>query len=660
MVLLCSSPGISQTRLDSIKASFLQEEQDSLKIIYELDLARELHRQAHDEEVEYAYSKDALERALHLNDTLLYARALDNFGLLYRYHQRYEEAITYHQKAYNLIKDKKVDPIYKMIFANNVGVAGRYNEKYDFAISYYMKALRIAEEENDLKNIAISSNGIGNALGNIPGRSEEALPYFERSLEAERKRKNSLGVAMNYLSISDHYIQTKQFSKAREFLHELLEINQDRKDAFGLAITYEFLGISYLAEGGDVEKASSYFNNALIRFRELNNNHKQSEILVSLGDIELVRNRLVSAKEYYENSLELAEELNQHGLLMTNYFKLSNILEMEDNPRDALMYYKLGKAYEDSIKLTQQEVEIASLIRKYDLEKKESHIQLLEKDKFLQQTRLDIQQQQLKKRRAILFLMGFILFSILIILFLQYRNYRTKKKSTEIILKEEKEKLKAIYERNLARAEILVTRLRINPHFLFNSLNAITYLIQSEQNSKAVKYLVVFSRYTRMVLETSQKHIVPLTEELKLTQYYLTLEENRFESDFAFSIMGMDAPEIRKAHIPPLLLQPFIENAIWHGLLPSKREEKILSIEIITEQNYVKIVIDDNGVGRKEAVESTTKKTHHSMGMQIVEERIELYNKSYSGKIEYKIIDKKNEDGIPAGTRVVLLLFQKN
>ncbi|MDT0690821.1 tetratricopeptide repeat protein [Salegentibacter sp. F188] len=659
LILLSANSVIAQTALDSLRNNYEQEIQDSLKIDYALQLSREIHRRNHNEEEEYTYAQDAIQRALKLGDTLLYARSLDNLGLLYRYHQDYEEAMPLHIKAYNLVEEKDIDPVHKMIFANNAGVAGRYNQKYDSSISYYMKALKIAEEENNLRNIAISSNGIGNALGNIQGREEEALAYFERSLEAEKKRDNSLGVAMNYLSIADYYINKKQFSEARKYLDELLKINQERNDLYGLAITYEFFGNSYLVEGEDLEKAASYFEDALARFEKLGDRHQQAQILGSLGEVKLQQDELTGAREYYENSLQLARDLNQFGLIMQNSYKLAEINEKENQPSAALEYFKQAKAYEDSIKLSEQNVEIAALIREYDIEKKESQIQLLEKDRALQQTLLENQEQQLERRRIFMLLLGTGLFLILIIFFLQYRNSQTKKRTNARILKEEKEKMKAIYERNLARAEILVTRLRVNPHFLFNSLNAITYLIQSNQNAKAIKYLVVFSRYTRMVLETSQKHVVPLSEELKLTHYYLTLEENRFEKDFTYKFIGDDSPEVDKVLIPPLLLQPFIENAIWHGLLPSKKEQKSLLIEIIPEGNSIKINIDDNGVGRNKANTKPAKKAHKSMGTQIIQERIELYNKSYSGNIQYEIIDKVNKDGEPQGTRIVFHLSQE-
>lgn len=656
----CSSLAQSKSYIDSLKTSFELETNDSLKVAYEMKLSREIHHKQHNEKKEYKHAQGAIDRALQLKDSFLYARALNNLGLLYRYHEQFGQALELHIKAFKLIQDKDVNPVYKMIFANNAGVAGRYNQKYDTAVSYYMKALKIAEAENNLKDIAISSNGLGNTLGNIPGREDETLHYFERSLKAEQKRNNTLGIAMNYLSIGDHYINVEDYKTARDYLKKLLDINQKRNDLFGLAITYEYTGISYLKEGKDLDKSVFYFQKSLNHFKDLNNKHKQAQLLTSLGNTYFKKEKFNRAEKYYRQSLSISENLDQFDLIRANAHKLSQVLENRKNYKSALSYRKLSEAYEDSINLKEQNVKIEALTRKYNIKKKESHIQLLEKDKALQQAVLENQKEQLERRQIISILLGVGFIFILIIFLLQYRNYRTKKKTNARITIEEKEKMNAIYERNIAQAEILVTRLRVNPHFLFNSLNAITYLIQSEQNAKAIKYLKIFSRYTRMVLETSKQQVIPLEEELKLAHYYLMLEENRFEKDFIFKISGDDTPGIEDIFIPPLLLQPFLENAIWHGLLLSQHEEKMLSINITLEDNSTRIIIDDNGVGRENQKKKNRNKTHKSMGMQIVKERIELHNKSYASKINYQIIDKKDDNGEALGTQIILDLQQNH
>lgn len=659
MLIFLSSFGLfaqSGSRVDSIRNSFQNQTNDSLKVLSEMLLAKTIHRTKHDLEKEYEHAKGAVDRALKIKDSVLYARALDNLGLLYRYHEQYEHALSLHARAYELIKDKNVKPLYKMIIANNAGVAARYNHNYDTSVSYYMKALKIAERENDLKNISISTNGIGNAMSNIPSRLNDALPYFERALAAQEKMGNSLGVAMNYLSIADYYINKGDYKTANEYLGKLLALNLERNDLFGLAITHEFMGISQLKEGKDLNKAIVFFEKSANQFDSLHNKHKQVELLLHLGDTYFKKNQLDRAEEYYHQSLALSKKLHAIGLMSTSNHKLSEVSEKKDDYRSALSYFKISQAYNDSIKLNEQNVKIEALTQEYNLEKKESHIQLLEKDKALQQAVLNTQKEQLDRKQVITILLGIGLVSILIIFLLQYRNYRMRKTSNARLNQAEKEKMQTIYERNLAQSEILVTRLRVNPHFLFNSLNAITYLIQSEENTKAIQYLEIFSHYTRMVLETSEQQLIPLQDELKLAEHYLMLEENRFEKDFKFYITGDDNPEIEDVSIPPLLLQPFLENAIWHGLLVSPREEKVIHIQIVQDEDITQVIIDDNGAGRKSKEEQNTIKSHKSMGMQIIRERIELYNKTYDGEIGYKIIDKKDKNENALGTQIILNL----
>lgn len=644
------------TKLDGLRKSLKQQTNDSLLVVDEIEYTRALHRNQHNQAEEYEHAQNAIDLALQLKDTLLYARALDNSGLLHRFHEQYNEAIDLHAKAFQLVKEKDVQPIHKMIFANNAGVAARYNQNYDTALSFYLEALKIAEEEENLRNIAISSNGIGNTLAQIEDREDEALEYFQRALEAEKKRDNTLGMAMNYLSISDFYINKEDYITARSYLDRLIEINEERDDLYGLAITQEFLGKSYLNEGEDLNKAVFYFEESLAKFKKIGSKHKQSELLNMIANTYQKQQKSNLAERYYKQSLNLAEELKQFGLIRSNSLSLSEIYEIQSNYRAALSYLKIAKSYKDSIQLNEQKVKIEAIKSEYDLDKKENQIALLEKDKDLQNALLERQEEKLKRRKIISVSLGIGFLFVLVVFALQYRNYKIRKKINAKLAKEEKDKLNAIYERNLAQAEILVSRLRLNPHFLFNSLNAITYLIQSEQNFKAIKYLKIFSKYTRMVLETSKEQEIALKDELKLAHHYLMLEGNRFEKDFTFEILGDDSPEVEKISIPPLLLQPFLENAIWHGLLLSKNQDKFLKLEVVFHKDQTEIRIDDNGIGREESKKNKRSKSHKSMGMQIIKERIRLYNKTHADILSLEINDKKDSYNKPNGTLVIINL----
>jgi sensor histidine kinase YesM len=218
------------------------------------------------------------------------------------------------------------------------------------------------------------------------------------------------------------------------------------------------------------------------------------------------------------------------------------------------------------------------------------------------------------------------------------------------IEKQKEEQIKNTFTQKLQEMEMLALRSQMNPHFLFNSLNSIKHLIMTSRNDDAVKYLDDFSTLLRGILQNSNREIITVEEELEILERYLSLEKNRMGNNFKFSIQVSSREELSQFSIPPLLLQPFVENAIWHGLSTSDNPEKNLVI-IFDASECLKIIIEDNGIGRKASSEK--QKLHKSMGMKITRERLALYNHSNDCSISFEIIDLKAED-TPLGTRVTL------
>lgn len=243
-----------------------------------------------------------------------------------------------------------------------------------------------------------------------------------------------------------------------------------------------------------------------------------------------------------------------------------------------------------------------------------------------------------------------------------------KQRSERIVaITQEAEKEKAAaqraeLERKLVEAEMMALRSQMNPHFLFNSLNSIKYFILSNQNDKASGYLSRFSKLIRQILDHSRHNLISLESELAALQLYLEIEANRFDGKFKFSIQVSDAVNVSAILIPPMLLQPFVENAIWHGLLNSESEEKKLSITVHDEEDsedYV-FIIEDNGIGRKqaEALKANRLNTHKSVGTTLTESRIELFNRNLTNDIKLEIQDLF-EEGKATGTRVCIRLKVK-
>ena len=618
---------------------------DSVFVERQVDLSRQYHRLPDHGDQCLDIATEAVQHALDLDDTFLYAKALDNLGLLYRYHQYYALAIPLHQKAFDLTEPLDIPTRSKMIFANNTGVAARHNGNYDISVTYYLKALALAEQEDDDRNREIANNGLGIALMSIPGREAEALEHFEQALQIAKDAGNTLGQAMNYLSIGSYYDEQGDHKTAREYLFELKRLNEEMDDRNGIAITMEAIGNSYLMEGRDLATARRYFEQALKGYEALDNPLGQATVLSSIGDVYRRNGQPAQALESYLRAYQVGTTMQHYGMIQQVATAISATYDAEGNAKQALNYFRIAQQYKDSLAMHEQQVAIAAVRRQYDLESKEAEIALLTKDKQLAEAKLH-------RRSLILFGILGLLAVVAAFAIFRFRVRSLKRRSEELIKRQKDARLKALYERNLMEAEIIATRMQVNPHFMFNCLGSVRFLVERREYERALHYLVQFSRFIRRVLEISQRPIHRVSDELKLLDQYLKLEQNRFDGEFTYAIVNeMEEWENRDV-IPALLLQPFVENAICHGLAPSPRKEKYLRIVAASCGSAIELTVEDNGVGLV-ADDEPKERTdgHTSMGHRITDKRIDLYNKSYRDQIRWNIENRIGPDGTVAGAR---------
>lgn len=216
--------------------------------------------------------------------------------------------------------------------------------------------------------------------------------------------------------------------------------------------------------------------------------------------------------------------------------------------------------------------------------------------------------------------------------------------------KQKEEQIKKSFTDRLRNMKMLALRSQMNPHFIFNSLNALKNLVMLSREEDAVQYLDNFSVLLRTILQNSSKNTITVEEELDMLELYLALEKSRMGKDFSYDIQCDSREALSQYTIPPLLLQPFVENAIWHGLHPSKKPEKTLLVAFDTSQQ-LRITIEDNGVGRTESAKAH--KLHKPAGTHITRERLALFNHISDAKMHLHIIDLE-ENGVPAGTRITI------
>lgn len=246
----------------------------------------------------------------------------------------------------------------------------------------------------------------------------------------------------------------------------------------------------------------------------------------------------------------------------------------------------------------------------------------------------------------------FYLLSVLLLAGLSYWWYRTLA---------ERRKRKEQFQRQLAEYEIKALRAQMNPHFIFNSLNSIKLLIQNKQEEEAITYLSKFSKLIRKVLQLSERQDISLSEELEIAKLYLNMEKLRFEDSFNFEIHVDENVDPSFVSVPPMIFQPYLENAIWHGLLHLESEGQ-LCLRIEQRQNGWCCIIDDNGIGREkaQALKSKSATTKKSMGLQLSANRLTQHKLINGQNIQLDIIDKKDAGGSALGTRVEIFFEDHN
>jgi hypothetical protein len=219
-----------------------------------------------------------------------------------------------------------------------------------------------------------------------------------------------------------------------------------------------------------------------------------------------------------------------------------------------------------------------------------------------------------------------------------------------------RERQKAMIRTQLSEAELKALRAQMNPHFIFNAINSVQYFITANDPVSSQKYLSKFARLIRYVVDNSKPSAILLSKELEALSLYLDLESLRFENKFEYYIQVSEEIDMDTVQIPSMLIQPFVENAIWHGLMHKAQSGK-LRIEILKKENGLICIIEDDGIGRKKAEEIRAAKgvdVHKPVGMQITRERLNIINGQNNSSFSIRITDLTDANGIACGTRVEL------
>ncbi|MBW8685186.1 tetratricopeptide repeat-containing sensor histidine kinase [Chitinophaga rhizophila] len=552
-------------------------------------------------------------------------------GISKRNKSEYLLAADYHQKAIKFAEDARNDR-WLCIALNNTGVDyRRMDDQLEKAFDYHFRALQLAEKINDVRNICIAINSIGN-INLSTEKYQEAIDHFEKALELERQNKNSLGVAINLGNIGYAYQGLKKLDLAIEYYKKSLAVNQQLDNSIGLAICYNSLGSAY-QEKKDYALAHEYLNKAL----EVNDNVGDkvhiAESYLNIGKLWSLQGKHEEARKYFNESINLSLIWRFKFLLMEAYKAIAKDYKASGDFKRSMEAMEKSLVYKDSLISEQSSLAWAQTQAIYDVDRKDNQIKLLEHDKQL---------SELRTKRNVVYTLSMAGFLLMLVVggffYIRHRNLETNKQTLQL--------------------ELRSLRAQMNPHFIFNSLSSIHRFIWSNNQEEASDYLTKFSRLMRMILDNTQYTFISLNKELESLRLYVDLEKLRCNDVFEYQITVADDINEEEVMIPPMIIQPYVENAIWHGLV-HRSGRGMLEIAVTLKGKTLTCTVTDNGIGRKKAIEIKEKKgqTHRSMGMKVTEGRIDLIRKINNTKeAEVTITDLEDETGKALGTRVTLTL----
>nr|WP_293303079.1 histidine kinase [Allomuricauda sp.] len=514
-----------------------------------------------------------------------------------------------------LLDVKSVVPYQRVELYEALGDSYKGLSNLKKAQEFYREGLQIAEK-----------NQISPKVIDLNSKMADAFASQDRTIEAEGFYRNSLNLSKKVApersiqeseKVADFYNQKSRYEDEiqlrKKSLNELEQLPQQPA----------------MASSGFVMPNSDTITSQRINYK--------------IANAYIAQDKLDEAIPYLERSIVEADEDDDLVVQKDATRKLSEVYKYKGDFSRALESYQDYVAVVDSLYIRkEQEISRAARFNR-EIANTQNRISSLEQERELSQSKysLAVTEQQLyeetsKRQKWIIYSLAFGILLMALTAFLYYRSNRQQKLANNLLA------LKSL-------------RTQMNPHFIFNALNSVNNYIAKSDERSANRFLSEFSVLMRSVLENSEEDFIPLSKELELLELYVKLEHSRFLDKFDYEIEVDKKVDVEAFQIPPMLLQPYIENAIWHGL--RYREDKGF-LKILVQQHtndLLEIIIEDNGIGRRKSAELKTsnQKKQKSKGMGNIKKRIHILNDMYKNKVEVSITDL-NED--QTGTRVSLKL----
>lgn len=516
----------------------------------------------------------------------------------YRLNKNYQESL----QTYNSINKKTLSNWQLVTLYEGLGDVYRLTKAYEKSINTYKEGLSVAEKHLITPKITDLNSKIAEVY-NEKGDTQIAKGYFNQSLK-QANTQNKKRAVEEKLKVADFQNNINDFSTEITLRKEALKTIEE------------------------IETDSVFDNESALTPQK--QNYKIGNAYASQGDIG-------NAISYLEKSIVEADDKEDLIVKKDATRKLSEVYKNAEDYEKALTVYQDYVDLVDQVYVKkEQEISQATLFRQR-LTTNQNRILSLESDRALSESKYNLSIEQSKRQKLIIYsLIGGVLL-LLLTAFLMFKYIKQQRLANNLLA------LKSL-------------RSQMNPHFIFNALNSVNSFIASNDERTANKYLTDFSLLMRAVLENSEEDFIPLEKEIELLQLYTKLEHFRFQDKFDYHIKVDENINVNDFVIPPMLLQPYIENAVWHGLRYKKTKGFLEILITQTKEDEITITITDDGIGREKskALKTEHQQKQNSKGMGNIKKRVSILNAMYKDKVDVSVNDFKNEED--SGTQVIVTL----
>lgn len=503
--------------------------------------------------------------------------------------------------------------------------------KGDFtkAISFYFSALYNCFPKRDTFAIPSVLNNIGNVYFSV-NDYRRALSYYNRSIALMRRLNMRDDLAASLINSGNVYLLMGHYQKAGSSFREAYDIAVSTKNSLRQSSALTSLGV-YFERLNEMDSAEYYFHQSLNLMDTSQTTVEYIMTLRGLGAVDLKRKQFSDAFVYLKRAYEIADTSGFNDIALD---VLTLLLEVSDSlaqPAQTVDYYRKFIALSEKI----SEADVAEKMARFEW----SYRTRLRENTYEAQRKELAATQRSKKFITWFFIALFVFIAILLLVLwrLQRNRVRIEKHRNQS---------------RLVEIRLQALSAQINPHFVSNALNSIQSGFISGDVEKASDYLSDFGMLIRMVLDNSVKNYISLSDEMQFLQRYLNLEQLRLNHRFSYEISCDDALKDQSVFLPPLLVQPYIENAVWHGL-SHLDTHGFLSVHFSNENNLINVTILDNGIGLEKAKQLQTMypQKRRSYAMEITKERIRLLGDFFKRDVEVKVVSPVNGH---CGTRVTI------